>query len=79
MTSSSLCSAFYSCRKELNDRTGGPSHVENLHTPDLLGVEFSDGTIEELADCEDDLREGSGHRGHRSNKVMVARKMMPSV
>jgi len=60
--------------KQLDYRTGGPSAVENLYTEDLLRAAFADWEIEELVDYEDDLTEGSGHRGRSALIGLVARK-----
>lgn len=61
--------------KQLEYRTGGPSEVENLYTPELLRAEFSDWTIEELVEYEDDIKEGSRHCGKSALIGMVARKI----
>jgi SAM-dependent methyltransferase len=61
--------------KQLEYRTGGPSEVANLYTPELLRAEFSDWTIEELVEYEDDIKEGSRHCGKSALIGMVARKI----
>ncbi|MEW6514283.1 MAG: methyltransferase domain-containing protein [Pseudomonadota bacterium] len=55
-------------------RTGGPSEVENLYTPDILKVLFADWEIEELVEYEDDIAEGAGHCGRSALIGMIARK-----
>jgi len=63
--------------KQLEYKTGGPPEVGNLYTSEILRAEFSDWTIEELVEYEDDLEEGLGHRGRSALIGMVARKSMP--
>jgi len=63
--------------KQLEYRTGGPSEVGNLYTPEILRAEFSDWAIEELVEYEDDIAEGLGHRGRSALIGMVARKKSP--
>lgn len=60
--------------KQLEYKTGGPSAVENLYTPDILREAFADWTMEELVEYEDELSEGSGHSGRSAVIGMVARK-----
>ncbi len=60
--------------KQLEYRTGGPSELANLYTPELLRGEFSDWTIEELVEYEDDINEGSRHCGKSALIGMVAMK-----
>mgnify|MGYP000028735072 FL=1 len=60
--------------KQLEFRTGGPSAVENLYTEELLRDEFADWEIEELVDYEDEISEGSGHKGRSALIGMIARK-----
>ncbi len=59
---------------QLQYKTGGPPELANLYTPELLRGAFSDWTIEELVEYEDDIAEGSGHRGRSALIGMVARK-----
>lgn len=61
--------------RQLEYKTGGPSAVENLYTPDILRAGFADWAIEELVEYEDDIAEGSGHRGRSALIGMVARKL----
>lgn len=60
--------------KQLEYRTGGPSAVENLYTPDYLRQAFADFEVLELHEYEDDLTEGHGHRGRSAVIDLVARK-----
>jgi len=64
--------------KQLEYRTGGPSAVENLYTADLLRQEFADWIIEELAEYEDDIAEGAGHKGKSALIGLIARKPVPA-
>jgi cyclopropane fatty-acyl-phospholipid synthase-like methyltransferase len=63
--------------RQLEYKTGGPSEVEHLYTPELLRAEFSDWTIEELVEYEDVIEEGLGHRGRSALIGIVARKCVP--
>ncbi len=60
--------------KQLEYRTGGPSAVENLYTAALLREAFAGLEIETLDEYEDELDEGSAHRGRSALIGMVARK-----
>lgn len=60
--------------QQLDYRTGGPSAVENLYTPELLRTAFADWIIEELVVYEEEVDEGLGHRGRSALIGMVARK-----
>ena len=60
--------------RQLEYKTGGPPTVENLYTPEMLRAAFADWTMEELVEYEDDVAEGSGHRGRSALIGMVARK-----
>jgi SAM-dependent methyltransferase len=60
--------------KQLDYKTGGPSAIENLYTPEFLRNAFKDWDILELVEYEKDLAEGSGHRGRSALIGMVARK-----
>lgn len=55
-------------------RTGGPSDVENLYTPQILRELFADWIIEELVEYDDDIAEGSGHVGRSALIGLIARK-----
>ena len=60
--------------KQLDYRTGGPAVVENLYTQALLQAAFSDWKIEECAEYEDDVTEGTGHHGRSALIGLIARK-----
>lgn len=60
--------------KQLEYKTGGPSAIENLYTPEYLRGAFSDWIIEELVEYEDDLSEGIAHKGHSALIGIIARK-----
>jgi len=63
--------------RQLVYKTGGPPAVENLYTVEMLRAAFADWTLEELVEYEDDIAEGSGHRGRSALIGMVARKPQP--
>ena len=60
--------------RQLVYKTGGPPTAENLYTPELLRAAFQEWTIEELVEYEDEIAEGSGHRGRSALIGMAARK-----
>lgn len=60
--------------KQRDYKTGGPSAVENLYTPQILQELFADWDIEELVEYEDELAEGEGHKGRSALIGMIARK-----
>ncbi len=60
--------------KQLDYKTGGPSQVENLYTPENLSSLFADWDIEELVEYEDNITEGAGHKGRSALIGMIARK-----
>jgi len=60
--------------RQIEYKTGGPSAVENLYTEAMLRAAFADWEIEELVAYEDDISEGSGHRGRSALIGLVARK-----
>lgn len=60
--------------KQVEYRTGGPPHAENMYTEPMLRELFADWRIEELVEYEDDISEGSGHKGRSALIGMVARK-----
>lgn len=55
-------------------KTGGPSQVENLYTPELLRSAFAELEIVELRDYEAVLEEGTRHTGMSAVIDLVARK-----
>lgn len=63
--------------RQLEYKTGGSPTAENLYTAELLRAAFADWIIEELVEYEDDIAEGSGHRGRSALIGMVARKPQP--
>jgi len=60
--------------KQLEYRTGGPSAAENLYTDDILRDAFADWEIEELVEYEEDITEGTGHKGRSALIGLMARK-----
>jgi SAM-dependent methyltransferase len=60
--------------RQLEYRTGGPPIRSHLYTPALLRRLFAALTIERLESYEDDLAEGSAHRGRSALIGLVARK-----
>ena len=60
--------------QQLEYKTGGPSAVENLYTPEILRDLFRGWAIEELVEYEDEVNEGLGHKGRSALIGMVARK-----
>jgi cyclopropane fatty-acyl-phospholipid synthase-like methyltransferase len=60
--------------RQLEYATGGPKHLENLYTPSLLANSFSQLDIAHLAEHDDIVDEGSGHRGMSALVDMVAMK-----
>ena len=60
--------------EQLEYKTGGPSAVENLYTPEILRDLFDGWAIQELVEYEDDVNEGIGHKGKSALIGMVARK-----
>lgn len=60
--------------KQLEYRTGGPSAVENLYTAELIESAFADWEICHLREHEDEIDEGSAHRGRSALIDLIARK-----
>ena len=60
--------------KQLEYKTGGPSTIENLYTPDFMREAFAGWTIEELVEYEDELSEGVAHKGRSALIGVIARK-----
>jgi SAM-dependent methyltransferase len=60
--------------KQLEYRTGGPPHVENLYTPQMLRQAFAALEILELKAYEAVLAEGTQHSGRSALVDLVARK-----
>lgn len=60
--------------RQLEYRTGGPSELDNLYSSTMLRTAFADWDIEELIEYEDEIAEGSAHRGRSALIGMIARK-----
>ncbi len=60
--------------KQLDYKTGGPSVVDNLYTPEMLEQAFAGWQIEHLQAHESEISEGSGHHGRSALIDLVARK-----
>lgn len=60
--------------RQLDYRTGGPGQIAHLYTPAQLRQELAALQIEELREYDDDLAEGSAHRGRSALVGLVARK-----
>ncbi|WP_407492721.1 SAM-dependent methyltransferase [Pseudooceanicola sp. MF1-13] len=60
--------------KQLEYKTGGPSALENLYTPEILEDLFGGWDIVENRDYEKELSEGKGHSGRSALIDFVARK-----
>ncbi|HZV55237.1 MAG TPA: methyltransferase domain-containing protein [Rhodocyclaceae bacterium] len=60
--------------KQIEYKTGGPSAVENLYTANMLREAFVEFEVLDLGEYEDELEEGSGHRGRSAVIDLVARK-----
>jgi SAM-dependent methyltransferase len=59
--------------KQLEYRTGGPGIAAHLYTPQLLREAFAGLEILELREYEDELAEGTGHKGRSDLVGLVAR------
>ena len=60
--------------KQLEYKTGGPPFASHLYTQDLLRAAFRSMEILELREYEEDLTEGTRHRGRSALIGLVARK-----
>lgn len=60
--------------RQLEYKTGGPPQTEHMYTQQLLRTAFADWEIEQMAEYDDDIAEGSGHRGPSALIGMIARK-----
>jgi 2-polyprenyl-3-methyl-5-hydroxy-6-metoxy-1,4-benzoquinol methylase len=60
--------------KQLDYKTGGPPFIDHLYTLAMLQAAFANMQILDLIEYEDDLSEGTQHRGHSALIGMVARK-----
>jgi hypothetical protein len=61
--------------KQLEYRTGGPKHVENLYTRAMLQEAFSDYRDRSIVEEEREMHEGSSHRGMSAVINLTARKL----
>jgi cyclopropane fatty-acyl-phospholipid synthase-like methyltransferase len=60
--------------KQVEYKTGGPPHTENMYTAELLQDSFGDFKILHLNEHEEVIDEGPGHSGHSALIDFVARK-----
>lgn len=60
--------------KQLEYKTGGPPHAENMYSEALLRSAFGDMEILHLAEHDGEIREGSGHSGRSALIDLVAKK-----
>jgi SAM-dependent methyltransferase len=60
--------------KQIEYKTGGPPHAENMYTSGLLRSAFASLEILELREHERELAEGSQHRGRSALIDFLARK-----
>ncbi len=60
--------------EQLEYRTGGPPHAENMYTRALLEAAFGDMDIRRLAEHDSIIDEGTGHNGMSALIDLVARK-----
>lgn len=60
--------------KQLEFATGGPSTIENLYTKELLLAAFAGWKVEELIEYEEDLSEGSRHKGRSALIGLLVKK-----
>jgi len=61
--------------KQLEYRTGGPPHAENMYTPEILRAAFAACEILELEEHEKVMAEGTQHCGRSAVIDLVARKL----
>jgi SAM-dependent methyltransferase len=60
--------------RQLEYKTGGPSNLSHLYTPDLLREAFGSLSIVELREYEAEVQEGHGHSGRSALIGLVARR-----
>ena len=60
--------------KQVEYKTGGPPNPEHMYTEAMLREAFADMTILHLAEHEDWIEEGSGHKGKSALIDLVAQK-----
>lgn len=61
--------------RQLKFGTGGPSNIEQLYTTGLLTISFPKMRIDALAEYDQELVEGDGHKGMSALIDMVATKI----
>lgn len=61
--------------RQIANKTGGPSQVENLYTVEMLREAFGEMDIIELRDYDAEIEEGPGHSGMSALVDLVARKI----
>jgi SAM-dependent methyltransferase len=60
--------------QQVEYKTGGPPHAENMYTRELLAAAFGDMEILHLAEYDAEIEEGAGHKGISALIDLVARK-----
>jgi cyclopropane fatty-acyl-phospholipid synthase-like methyltransferase len=60
--------------KQLEYKTGGPPHLENLYTRELLEKAFADFSSVDVREYDAEINEGSGHGGMSALVDLVGRK-----
>ena len=60
--------------KQLEYKTGGPPFIDHLYTTTMLRAAFANMEILDLIEYEDEMSEGTQHRGHSALIGLVARK-----
>ncbi len=60
--------------KQLEYKTGGPPHAENMYTREILEAAFGDMEILHLVEHDSAIEEGAGHKGMSALIDLVARK-----
>lgn len=60
--------------KQLEYKTGGPSQIENLYTPQLLRDAFGDLSEIDVKEYDAEVDEGAGHAGMSALVDLVGRK-----
>lgn len=60
--------------EQLDYRTGGPPHAENMYTAAMLRAAFAGLEILHIEEHDSEIAEGAGHRGMSALVDMVARK-----
>jgi SAM-dependent methyltransferase len=60
--------------KQVEYRTGGPPIASHMYTQEMLRQAFAEMEIVELREYEDELAEGTGHKGQSALIGLLARK-----